>query len=46
LAYLHPSNSEGVFQPIYVFEGTATTDQEEKAEITLYLPALAPEWLE
>jgi len=46
LAYLHPTNPNDYFQPIYVFGGTAITDQKEKAQIILYLPALAPEWLE
>jgi len=46
LAYFDDSSFQKYLQPIYVFSGSATTNDGREAEFTAYRPAIADEWIQ
>jgi hypothetical protein len=46
LAYYDNTSQQEYLQPVYVFEGTYNTEGTQGGEITLYYPAVAPEFIQ
>jgi hypothetical protein len=45
LAYYESIEKQEYLQPVYLFSGTATLEDNTLLEVSLYLPAISPEWL-
>ncbi len=45
LVYYESVEKQAYFQPLYLFSGTATLEDDTLLEVSLYLPAISSEWL-